>query len=99
MPGVQPSLRDLCKAGHAFPTLKRWAIVGRSLRDSYMPDHSLDSFQRRPSALLPGLRELPTALIAPIILDCTLWWGTIGQKGRACPSLYPEETSSRPRPR
>src|ERR1017187_2318092 len=38
MPGVQPSLRNLCNAERASPTLKRWAIVGRSLRDRYMPD-------------------------------------------------------------
>jgi hypothetical protein len=38
MPGVQPSLRDLCNAERASPTLKRWAIVGGSLRDKNMPD-------------------------------------------------------------
>jgi hypothetical protein len=34
----QPSLRDSCNAEHASPTLKRWAILGMSLRDKYMPD-------------------------------------------------------------
>ena len=26
--GFQPSLRDLCISKHAYPTLKRWAIIG-----------------------------------------------------------------------
>src|ERR1039458_9931982 len=34
VPGVQPSLRDSCDAERASPTLKRWAIVGESLRDN-----------------------------------------------------------------
>jgi hypothetical protein len=38
MPLIQPSLRDLCTARRATPTLKRWAIVGRSLRDEDMRD-------------------------------------------------------------
>src|ERR1035441_5794854 len=38
MPYIQPSLRDLFKAEHMPPTLKRWAIVGESLRDKDKPD-------------------------------------------------------------
>jgi hypothetical protein len=36
MPFIQPSLGDLCNAEPATSTLKRWAIVGRSLRDKDM---------------------------------------------------------------
>jgi hypothetical protein len=32
----QPSLRDLYNAEPAFPTLKRWAILGMSLRGKFM---------------------------------------------------------------
>jgi hypothetical protein len=38
MPKNQPSLRDLCNAERVTPTLKRWAIVGRSLRDKDILD-------------------------------------------------------------
>src|ERR1035441_8213058 len=36
MPPIQPFLRNLCNAEPASPTLKRWAILGMSLRDKYM---------------------------------------------------------------
>ena len=41
MPPIQPSLRDLCNAECAYPTLKHWAIVGRSLRDEDKPNPSV----------------------------------------------------------
>ena len=38
MPPIQPSLRDSCNAEFESPTLKRWAIVGMSLRDNGRPE-------------------------------------------------------------
>ena len=58
MPGVQPSLRDLFKAEHVSPTLKRWAIVGRSLRDGYMPGPFVGRLPGQPArAAATALRE------------------------------------------
>jgi hypothetical protein len=60
MLGVQPSLRDLCHAERASPTLKRWAIVGGSLRDKDMPDMILGQLPSPPvCAAATGLRESP----------------------------------------
>src|ERR1035438_882850 len=49
MPHIQPSLRDLFKAERVPPTLKRWTIVGRSLRDRYMPDSFLGQLPAPPA--------------------------------------------------
>jgi hypothetical protein len=69
MPGVQPSLRDLCNAERVFPTLKRWAIVGKSLRDRYMPDPLLGQLSDLPARVSAiGLRESPFALIGQCAL-------------------------------
>jgi hypothetical protein len=65
MPGAQPSLRYLCNAGRASPTLKRWAIVGESLRDRYMADSILGQ--------LPALPARAAAIALGESVCCTDW--------------------------
>ena len=55
MPGVQPSLRDLCDAERTFPTLKRWVIVGTSLRDNSL---DLWGLQRLTALMVNGFGDL-----------------------------------------
>ena len=65
MPGVQPSLRDLCNTERASPTLKRWAIVGGSLWGNYMPDPLV--------GLLPGQPARVAATALRESACCTDW--------------------------
>jgi hypothetical protein len=102
MLGVQPSLRDLCHAERASPTLKRWAIVGGSLRDKDMPDMILGQLPSPPvCAAATGLRESPCcrvwAMDAGLSSLPRVAPTTIAQRfnvGNRCPrSVSPEGTA------